>query len=85
MVWSLVLCPVGQNLLIVFRAHHLELLLLSTLVCEAISVAGKFSHCDEGHALDQGLAPLWAPLIPLTFAESPDPSFKLDIIARSSF
>lgn len=43
----------GQILLTVSKAQSIELLLSSTLVCAAISVGGKFSHCDEGHALGQ--------------------------------
>ena len=82
--WSRLRCyvPGGQILLTVSKARGIELLLSSPLVCAAISVGGKFSHCDEGHPEVSSWPPLGSPN-PLTFAESAYHSFKLDIIASS--
>lgn len=53
--------PGGQILLTARRAQGLECLLSSVLVSVAISGAGRFPHCDEGHALHQAWPPWSSP------------------------
>lgn len=71
--------PRGAILLTVSTAQGLELLLSSPLVRVAISVTGKCSHWDGGRALGRAL------LIAATFAESPHPSVKREVIASFCF
>lgn len=75
--------PGGNFCLQSVEPGGLARLLSSTLACTAISVAGDFHLlwwrlCPKPRA-----APLWALLIPLTFAKLPYPSFQLEITFSS--